>query len=83
LADRIVIIQFAESERTQVSDEYIDRLEKEIIALKAMLEPLESGQIQVGAPDEPLDRTLERIAELKRKIAQAQSIVDRHYAQGP
>lgn len=63
-----------------LSDDYIDGLEKEIIALKAILEPLESGQIRVGGPDETLGRTQARIADLKWKIAQAQSILERHYA---
>ena len=63
----------------RVPDDYIDRLKSEIVALKAMLEPLESGKMHIGERqvNEPWqDRTQAQIDWLKRNIAMYQMIVD-------
>ncbi|MGO9681453.1 MAG: hypothetical protein ACLP0B_10610 [Steroidobacteraceae bacterium] len=66
-------------------DHYIERLKEEIVTLKAMLEPLESGKIHIGErrPNEPwLDATQARIHDLRKTIAMYESIVESRDANG-
>ena len=61
-----------------VPDHYIERLREEIVTLKAMLEPLESGEMHIGErkPNQPwLDRTQAQIDHLKRTISMYEKIV--------
>ncbi len=60
-----------------MSDGYLENLERQATEFRAMLNPLESGEMRIGGPGEPLDRTQARIADLKRKIVEIQSILDR------
>jgi hypothetical protein len=62
--------------------DYIDRLRDEIVEIKTMLEPLESGKLFIGErrSGDPnwYDRTQAQIDHMKRTIEMLQSIVDRY-----
>jgi hypothetical protein len=71
--------------RMRVPDHYIERLKGEIVTLRAMLEPLESGKMRIGERrlDEPwLDATNAQIYHLKTTIAMYEAIVDSAEANG-
>jgi hypothetical protein len=64
-------------------DEWINGVRAEVVQLWGMLEPLESGKMQLGerrAGEPWQDGTQAQIDHLKRTIAMLQSIVDRHDA---
>ena len=72
--------------RMRVPDHYIERLKGEIVTLRAMLEPLESGKMRIGERrlNEPswLDATNAQIHHLKTTIAMYEAIVDSAEANG-
>jgi hypothetical protein len=66
-------------------DEWIEGLRDEVVRLREMLAPLESGEINLGERrgSEPWrDSTPAHIEHLRRTIAMLQSIVDWHDTEG-
>ena len=66
-----------------VPDDYIEGLKHEIANLKAMLEPLESGRMQMGtrrSGEAWVETTPAWVQHLKKNIDMYQDLVDRHDA---
>ena len=64
-----------------VPDDYIEGLKHEIANLKAMLEPLESGRMQMAtrrAGEAWTETTRAWVHHLKKTIDMYQAVVDRH-----
>ena len=69
-----------------VPDDYIEKLKHEIANLRAMLDPLESGRMQMGSRRSGgswTDTTLAWVHHLKKTIAMYQSVLGRHDAPRP